>query len=960
MRIRILTAGVVSTLALVVATPALAQTQRNVAAPAKATAAPKAAATTSSDAAAIVKQVNIPYQSFTLPNGLRVLVHEDRKAPIVAVSIWYGVGSKHEPKGKTGFAHLFEHLMFNGSENAPDDFFGYTEALGATAQNGTTWFDRTNYFQNVPTGALDRMLFLEADRMGHLLGGVTQGKLDNQRMVVQNEKRQGDNQPYGMVEYEQLAGLLPPEHPYGHSTIGSMADLDAASLADVRDWFKGNYGPNNAVLVLAGDIDLATAKKLVAKNFGDIPRGPAIKTPQVSIPTLAAPVAKVMKDKVAQTRIYRSWTMPGKLDPDFVPLSAATYALGGLASSRLDNVLVREEKLVSSVSLNLQDNSQLSFLDISANVLPGQDPDKVAARLDAVIADFIKTGPTQDELDRVKMVTAAGQIRGLEEVGGFGGKAVTLAEGLLYGNDPELYKKKLAQLTALTPAQAHAAVTKWLTRPPLMIKVEPGERPAYEESQGVGATDSGKPKVSPDTTAAPPGPKRAFPPVTPVADVTFPKVETATLANGVRVNFARRTAIPTVSVALQFNAGYSADQANKTGLMKLMTGVVQEGTKTKNSSQLAEAEERLGAQINVGSSLDRTFFNANALTAKLGPTLDLLEDVVKNPAFDAQEIERLRTQQIAGIKSELTNPGGLAARAVGQALYGKNHGYALPPTGTVADVTAITRDDLQRAYAQWIRPDNLEIFVTGDTTLAAITKELNSRFGQWVPPASAKAQKNLTAPVAARERIVLVDRPGSPQSIIIGAQLLNTTSKEANEPLAIANDVLGGGGTARLFMDLREAKGWSYGAYSGVGFNENAVNLRLQAPVQQDKTGPSVEALRQNVREILSSKPITADEFKRAIDSRVLSLPGSYETSGAVLGQMLADRMRDRPANYVETLPGTYRKMTQADAENAAKRLIDPNKFVWVVVGDSAKIKPQLQALGMPIEEVSFDATATK
>ena len=949
MRVKYFAAGLVSTLALVVAMPAVAQTKT------------AAAASSASDAAAIVKQVNIPYQSFTLPNGLRVLVHEDRKAPIVAVSIWYGVGSKHEPKGKTGFAHLFEHLMFNGSENAPDDYFGYTEALGATAQNGTTWFDRTNYFQNVPTGALDRMLFLEADRMGHLLGGVTQGKLDNQRMVVQNEKRQGDNQPYGMVEYEQLAGLLPPEHPYGHSTIGSMADLDAASLADVRDWFKGNYGPNNAVLVLAGDIDLATAKRLVAKNFGDIPRGPAIKNPQVSIPTLAAPVAKVMKDKVAQTRIYRSWTMPGKLDPDFVPLSAATYALGGLASSRLDNVLVREEKLVSSVSLNMQDNSQLSFLDISADVLPGQDPDKVAARLDAVIADFIKTGPTQDELDRVKMVTAAGQIRGLEEVGGFGGKAVTLAEGLLYGNDPELYKKQLNQLSALTPAQAHAAVVKWLSRPPLEIKVEPGERPPYEESGAVGATaDPSKPKVSPDTTAAPPGPKRAFPPVTPVADVTFPKVETATLSNGVRVNFARRTAIPTVSVALQFNAGYSADKANKTGLMKLMTGVVQEGTKTKNSTQLAEAEERLGAQINVGSSLDRTFFNANALTAKLGPTLDLLEDVVKNPAFDPQEIERLRTQQIAGIKSELTNPGGLAARAVGQALYGAGHAYALPPTGTVADVTAITRDDLQRSYQQWIRPDNLEIFVTGDTTLAAITKELNSRFGQWVPPASAMAQKNLTAPAAARERIVLVDRPGSPQSIIIGAQLLNTTSKAANEPLAIANDVLGGSGTARLFMDLREDKGWSYGAYSGVGFNENAVNIRLQAPVQQDKTGPSVEALRQNVREILSSKPITADEFKRAIDSRVLSLPGSYETSGAVLSQMLADRMRARPANYVETLPGTYRKMTQADAEKALKTLVDPNKFVWVVVGDSAKIKPQLQALGMPIEEVSFDATAAK
>ena len=301
----------------------------------------------------LVKQVNIPHDSFTLPNGLRVYVHTDRKAPIVAVSVWYDIGSKNEPKGKTGFAHLFEHLMFNGSENSPGDFFEPLQEVGATDSNGTTWFDRTNYFETVPTPALERALYLESDRMGHLLGAVTQAKLDNQRAVVQNEKRQGDNQPYGLVEYAQLEGLLPATHPYGHSTIGSMADLDGASLEDVKGWFRANYGPSNAVLVLAGDVDVATAKTLVAKYFGDIPSGKKIVDPTVDIPTLPARKEVVLKDRVATTRLYRYWSVPGLNDKDSVPLNIFASVLGGLASSRLDNELVKKEQVAVAVTASI-------------------------------------------------------------------------------------------------------------------------------------------------------------------------------------------------------------------------------------------------------------------------------------------------------------------------------------------------------------------------------------------------------------------------------------------------------------------------------------------------------------------------------------------------------------------------------------------------------------------------------
>ena len=362
---------------------------------------------------ALVKSVNIPYERFTLPNGLQVLVHTDRKAPVVAVSVWYGVGSKHEPKGKTGFAHLFEHLMFNGSENAPGDFFKPLQEVGATDFNGTTWFDRTNYFQTVPTGALDRALMLESDRMGYLLGAVTQEKLTNQIGVVQNEKRQGDNQPYGLVEYEQLENLYPSGHPYHHSTIGSMADLSGASLEDVKQWFRDNYGPNNAILVLAGDIDLAAAKAKVTKWFGAIPAGPKIKPVSVPVPDLPAPLTKTIKDQVATTRIYRMWAIPGLDNPDYLPLVAGGSVLGGLASSRLDDALVREQKVAVGVTADAQIFAQGGQFVIHADVKPGTDPATVAAALDAEVSKFLREGPTQDELNRATTTYAANEIRAI-------------------------------------------------------------------------------------------------------------------------------------------------------------------------------------------------------------------------------------------------------------------------------------------------------------------------------------------------------------------------------------------------------------------------------------------------------------------------------------------------------------------------------------------------------------------
>ena len=433
---------------------------------------------------ALVDRVNIPFETFTLANGLRVVVHTDRKAPVVAVSVWYNVGSKDEPRGRTGFAHLFEHIMFNGSENAPDDYFSYTRAIGATDLNGTTWFDRTNYFETVPRNALERALYLESDRMGHLLGGLTQESLTAQIGVVQNEKRQGDNQPFGLVEYHELNALFPAGHPYHHSTIGSMADLDAASLATVQDWFRSHYGPNNAVLVLAGDITLADARTLVARYFGDIPRGPQNHPAEASVPTLPQRVDEVMHDRIPATRLYREWVVPGILDDSQAPLDVAAGVLGGLSSSRLDNALVRGDQTAVGVEANVQTFHRISIFQVQVDLKPGANAEAVSRRLDDLVTRFIAEGPTADEVQRYVTSTLAGRIRGLEQVGGFGGKAVALAEGALYANDPDFYRHRMQALAAQTPATVRAAMRRWLTRPVYALRVDPGEREPYVEAAG--------------------------------------------------------------------------------------------------------------------------------------------------------------------------------------------------------------------------------------------------------------------------------------------------------------------------------------------------------------------------------------------------------------------------------------------------------------------------------------------
>ncbi|WP_157215007.1 M16 family metallopeptidase [Flavisphingomonas formosensis] len=908
----------------------------------------------------LVKLVDIPHEGFTLPNGLRVIVSTDRKAPVVAVSIWYHVGSRYEPAGKTGFAHLFEHLMFYGSENADGPFFGRLEDIGATDWNGTTWFDRTNYFETVPTGALDRALFLEADRMGHLLGAMTQKKLDAQRAVVQNEKRMGENNPYGLVEYAQLAALFPEGHPYRHSTIGSMADLNAASLDDVKTWFRTHYGPNNAVLVLAGDIDVATAKEKVAKWFGAIPSGPEPKDVDATVPTLDKDVAKTMRDHVATVRLYRNWVVPGVNGADLPALEMAMSIFGGLSSSRLDNMLVRQEKTAVSVSAGIQEFEKVSLAEITVDVKPGVDPVAVGKRLDQLLADFLAKGPSADEVKRAATKVAAGTIAGLEQVGGMGGKAVTLAEGEVYSGDPDKYKKDLAAYAAATPESVAAAARKWFGRPVLRLTVEPGDRSAEDNALAGNAIhrpaffkDPRSGGAPAPAAAAPVPAKIAEPPIQPVADLQWPAVEHAKLSNGIPVVFARRTAVPTVRISVSFDAGTAADNKAKLGTGQLMTMLLDEGTATRNSVQIAEEQERLGATIGANAGMDRTDVGLFALKPNLGASLDLLADIVQHPAFAPTEVERLRSQLLTRIADEKTQPTGMAMRTLPPLLYGPAHPYGVPFTGSgdEAGVKAVTRADLLAFHDAWIRPDNATIFATGDTTLAELLPELEARFGKWKAPAAAKGQKLFRMDRMMRpSRIVLIDKPQSPQSMILAGLL--TPEKGTDSPLTLltANEVLGGSTTSRLILDLRESKGWAYYAGSQLPSVKETIPLFIYAPVQTDKTGESIKAALADITDYLTTKGTTEEERNQTINSQILSLPGSFETSSDLLVAMMKNTMLGRPDDYYATLPARYRAMTPADLDKAARAAIDPKRLIWVVIGDAKAVKPQLDGIGLPVE----------
>ncbi|HEX7374391.1 MAG TPA: pitrilysin family protein, partial [Steroidobacteraceae bacterium] len=871
----------------------------------------------------------IPFEKFTLGNGLTVIVHTDRKAPIVAVNVWYHVGSKNERFGKTGFAHLFEHLMFQGTEHYDDEYFKPFEQVGATSMNGTTSRDRTNFFENVPTTALDMALWMESDRMGHLLGAIDQARLDEQRGVVQNEKRQGENRPYGRVGETLFSASFPVGHPYHWLTIGSMDDLNAASLDDVKEWFRTYYGAANAVLVLAGDIDVATAREKVQKYFGDIPPGPALTRPGVWIAARSDSRRDVMYDQVAQTRIQKVWNIPPDGSSEADLLSLVGDILGGGKTSRLYERLVYRDQIADRASAGASPFEIAGLFSISADVKKDVPPARVEQAMTEELRRFIAQGPTQAEIDRARTVIRADFLRGLERIGGFGGKADVLASCEVFEGDPGCYRRSFAVLDAATPKQLQEVAKRWLSQGDYTLEVrpagafQPAAAGAVDRSQGVPVTTS-------------------FP------DLVFPDLQRARLRNGLPVVIAHRPGVPVVRVSLLFDAGYVADQGRKLGTSSFAMSMLDEGTTTLDSLQIAARAEQLGAEIGAGSSLDSSSVSLSALTDQLDPSLALLADVVRRPTFPPQEIERVRKEWIAGIAREKQSPEGLAMRALPPLLYGAGHPYAIPfsGTGTESEIAALQRDDLLAFQRDWLRPDNATVIVTGDVTLAQVQPLLEKYFGDWTAPTTARPRKSLpTAANPASPRVFLIDRPDALQTNILAGELMPSSLAPNRLEIDTMNGVLGGTFTSRINMNLREDKHWSYGASSSLPATLGQRPWLLSAPVQTDKTVDALRELQKELADYVGGHPATADEIAKVRNRDVRALSGRYETNAAVAGAIADIIVFHRPDDDVRTLKSRIEAQTDDGVRAAAREALQPAGLTWVIVGDLRKIEQPVRDL---------------
>jgi zinc protease len=883
--------------------------------------------------------VDIPYKKFVLDNGLTVIIHEDHKAPVVAVNIWYHVGSKNEKPGRTGFAHLFEHLMFNGSEHFNDDYFKALDKIGATDLNGTTSNDRTNYFETVPVSAFDQVLWLESDRMGYMVNAITKEKLDEQRGVVQNEKRQGENEPYGLVDDYMTKSVYPAGHPYSWTVIGSMEDLNAASLDDVKEWFKTYYGPNNATLVVAGDVSTTEALEKVKKYFGGLPPSPPIAKyaawPAKRIGTLR----QVMQDRVPQERIYKAWNVPQDGSLEYIYLDMATDILGSGKTSRLYKRLVYDDQIATDVSCYLDNREIGSLFTIEANAKPGVDLAKVEKAIDEELAKFLQTGPTEDELLKVKTKNYAGFVRGLERVGGFGGKSDILAKNQTFFGSPDYYKTWLTRMNDAKTANILQTTKEWISDGQYVLEVKP-----YPELKNTADADRSK---MPGTGEAP--------------SLTFPKFQRATLSNGLQVILAQRTTIPAVNLSLTFDAGFAADQFAVPGTAKLALNMMDEGTTTRNSLQISDEMEKLGSRLSTGSNLDQSFISLNTLKKNLDASLEVWADVILNPSFPQTDLDRLKKEQVVAIENEKKQPTGVAFRLLPKYLYGEGHAYSLPFTGSgyEATVNSITRDQLMKFQQSWIRPNNAVLVVVGDITLPELTPKLEKHLKTW--KAGTTPKKNIgEVKLPAKSSIYLMDRPGSIQSLVLAGNVTAPYGQIDEASLSIMNNIIGGDFTSRINMNIREDKHWSYGAGSFIFSTKGQRPFIAYTRVQSDKTKETILEINKELTGYCRDKPATETEFKTKQNNELLQIPGSYETMGAVAGAINEIVRYGLKDTYFQDYAAKLKNSQLKEVQEVAKKAIKPEQLVWIVVGDRSKVEAPLKELGYDLKFIDSDGTVIK
>ena len=886
---------------------------------------PKATASTSKSSKILIP--DIPYTKFVLANGLTVLVHEDHKAPIVAVNTWYHVGSKNEKSGKTGFAHLFEHLMFSGSEDFNFTYINAMERIGATDLNGTTNNDRTNYFENVPTSMLDYVLFAESDRMGHLLPVLDQKKLDLQRGVVQNEKRQGENQPYGVTRQLLTENTYPAGHPYSWTVIGSMKDLDDASLADVQQWFKTYYGPNNVTVVIAGDITPEVARQKVEKYYGAIPAGPPIARQEVWIAKRTATHRGWVQDRVPQARTYRVWNVPQTDSPEEALLDLAAIVLGQGKTSRLYKRLVYKDQIATSATANDSSHEIAGQFELTLTAKPGSDPKAVEAAADEELQKFLKYGPTETELQLAKTQIFGQYARIMERIGGFGGKSDILASCQTYAGDPDCYKTYLKRVQAATPASVKKVANDWLSDGDYILQVHP---------------------YPTDLKTTAPIDRSKLPALGSAESLKLPPMQKATLSNGLKIVLAERHTAPVVNFAMLVNAGYSSDSTATPGTCSFAQRMLEEGTPTRDSLKIGEELESLSANFNASSSLDYSNVSLNALKINMDGALEIYADLILHPSFPQKEFDRLQKDRLAAIEREKVTPNPMALRVLPALLYGKAHPYdeSFVGTGTSASVSKMTREDLAKFHDIWYKPNNSTLLIVGDTTLAEITPKLETLFASWKPgEVPAIHIPNVSQPE--KDVVYLMDRPGSGQSLILAAQLAPPFNDPDQIPLELVNDVFGGNFSSRINMNLREDKHWSYGVGSRLVPARGQRPFVSFSPVQTDKSKEAMAELVAEYKNIVGDRPITEVELKDEQTNSTLALPGSFETVQQLSGAYGNILQYNLPENYYDTFTQKVLAVTPTIANEIAKKCILPGHLVWLVVGDMSKVEAGIRELNI-------------
>jgi zinc protease len=893
-------------------------------------------------------QPNLNFEKYKLKNGLEVILLEDHRLPMVAVNLWYHVGPSNERPGLTGFAHLFEHMMFQGSKNIGDDqHFKLLEGAGASDINGTTDFDRTNYFETLPSNQLELALWLESDRMGYLLDTLDAKRLANQRDVVRNERRQGENAPYGLVEEELFHQLFPKGHPYYASVIGSHADIESARLKDVREFFKLYYAPNNASLAIVGDIDKAKTKALVEKYFGPLPSGQPVPPIDAKTPPITAEKRAIVTDQVELPRVYMGWITDPIYKPGDAEAQMLARILGGGKSSRLYKRLVYDRQIAQDVTAFQYSLILGSVFQITATAKPNVKPEELERAIDEELDAIRKEGPRPEEVERARNLIQSQIVRGLEVLGGFGGVADRLNQYNHYLGDPGFLTRDLARFDNATATGIQKIAQDRLTKNSRAIvygvpgkKVVDDVPKTTEEEKNEGAAGVNIPgqewrKQQPAAGAA--------------SALSLPVPRSFKLPNGLTVMFAEQHNLPVVSANLVVLSGSERNPADRPGLASFTADMLDEGTNKRSTLQIADDVAQIGAVLQTGSTSDQSTVSTRVLKKNVDAAFDLMADVALNPAFTEKEIERVRKSRLTQILQQRDNPNALSTRVFYNAVYGDRHPYGFIELGTAESTKSITRDDMMNFWKTGYVPENAALVVAGDISEREVRALAEKYFGKWAGKGTQTTVPDAAA--SASRRLIIVDKPGSPQTVLRVGQVGVARSNPDYVPIQVMNTGLGGLFSSRINMNLREKNGYTYGAFSSFVFRRGAGPFFTGGSVRTDVTAPATREIFNELERMRASE-MTADELTTAKDAFARSLPGLFETTAQTVGSLSQLFVYNLPLDYYRRLPAQINAVTAADIRRAAEKYLSPNNMVIVAVGDRSKIEQELKKLNLGAVEI--------